>query len=644
MFSSSPALVGLGSSFFFAALVLALLPQAAARFSSIHFSPVKQCGNFSVDFAGGKAPAALPLSLTVLPVNGTPISIPLPLDAWNQTSETGAMITFLPFPAGTQFIASLDDAQGHGTALVSDVLVIDPPDSADTSCLPTDPVPFVPEYSINGTLSQCEPFSVTYDAARNISSPAIRAFVPRGGSFRINETESNGASGVDTYLMDVPRDLEVLLMFHDPNSGHNETTPILSVLGNVNSDSSCVPKNPLSTTANLDTSSSKDHVTPKIAIIVIAVCVGVVGVVALVMITWYLLHRRKVRRARKFSKLAASPTPNDPEKQMMQVRPATTTPGPLSPTGSSYDALDQYVRNPSYIRMGSALITPISPDPRDPFGEQSMGTILGPLSARDSFNSKLGATALGNGMNGSSTLALPPRSRNGTPSPLTVSGSAARQSEFDPATQPMAGTSPYWGGRLAVTPDNSLATNPDSILRRVRGSGNGSVSSVEIDRILEMATMYDATDIPELPQPVMTAPATLRQSAYMAGLESRRQSMAFSSLESSSPSQSRNSSPALSLSANQSTLRLGRTFREPPLAPLPSSPLPSPMARRSFDAVAEADTPRSSASTTRPLPVPPLALLSRNGTSSTRASTYSMDENDLDGFTILQPPAQRRSR
>ena len=264
MFPSLPALVGFGFySFLFAALALAPLPQVAANFNSITFSSVKQCGNFSVDFNGGKAPAALPLFLTVLPINGTPISIQLPVDAWNQTSETGAAITFLPFPAGTQFIASLDDADGRGTALVSDVLVIDPSDSGDTSCLPQNAAPFVPEYAVNGPLSQCESFSVNYDAAQNIGSPIVRAFVPKGKSFPVNETEANTTSGVDTYLMDVPRDSQVVLMFRDPNNGHNETTSILSVLGNVNSDSSCIPTNPLSTAATLETSSPQEHVTPK---------------------------------------------------------------------------------------------------------------------------------------------------------------------------------------------------------------------------------------------------------------------------------------------------------------------------------------------------------------------------------------------
>ena len=259
--SSSAALVGFG----FSLLAAALAPAADAKFASIQFSTVKQCGNFSVTFQGGKAPAALPLTLSVLPVNGTPIFIPLPFDVWNSTSETGAAITFLPLPEGTEFLASLDDANGRGTALVSDVLVIEASDSNDTSCLPTSRFPFVPRYTVNGTLNQCESFSVDFDATQNISSPTIRAFVPKGASFPINETEATSTSGVDTYVMDVPRDSTAVLLFQD-QSGYAETSTIVPILGDISSDTSCIPSDPLSTAATLETSdddTTSEHVTPK---------------------------------------------------------------------------------------------------------------------------------------------------------------------------------------------------------------------------------------------------------------------------------------------------------------------------------------------------------------------------------------------
>ncbi|KAI0755351.1 hypothetical protein C8Q80DRAFT_1094960 [Daedaleopsis nitida] len=657
MFSSSFAAL-VGSGFYCSLLAAALLPSVAARFASIHFSRVTQCGNFTVSFAGGKAPAALPLTLSVLPLNSTPVFIPLPIDAWNSTTKTGAAITFLPFTAGTEFIASLDDANGLGTALVSDILVIDPAESDDTSCLDTNPAPFVPRYAVNAPLRQCESFDVEYDPNTAADSPTVRAFVPKGKSFPVNQTVAAiSATGTDNYLMDVPRDSTVVLMFKDSN-GYAETTGTMPVLGDVNSDDSCVPTNPLSSAAILDYNADQPHarVTTKITVIIIAVCVGVVALVALVMIIWCIRSRRRTKRANSFSKVSS----RDPEKQMIQSqtgpRPlllqSTLSPvtSPVSPADSAYihGAPQQFVRDPPYIRMGSALVTPTSPDPNDPFGEQASGSILGPLSAsaRTSLKSRpLGSTALGNVAGGSSTLAL---QNSMSYSPAVRSSGLRRSSTFDM----IPGTSPYWGGRLAVTPDNSLASNPSSLLRRqasfasARTARTGSVSSVEIDRILEMATIYGAQDIlPDMPQPVHTAPATLRQSAYMAGRESRRTSAALTGSPYSSPAHSRNNSAtagapepasALSHSGSQTSLRMLRAYREPPLATLPSSPLNSPGIRPSLDMDGAGRASQLQSQQ------PHQSTLARAVSTRTMQSVYSEDGSGLEGFSMLQPPPRRR--
>ncbi|CDO70826.1 hypothetical protein BN946_scf184801.g18 [Trametes cinnabarina] len=639
---STPSAALVGCCFYYLLFaVLAPLP-AAARFASITFSQVKQCGNFSVYFAGGKAPAALPLTLSILPVNGTPVFITLPNDAWNSTAETGAAITFLPLPAGTQFIASLDDANGQGTALVSDVLVVDPSDTNDTSCLPTDVAPFVPRFKVDGPLRQCESFSVEFDPAQGLSAPSVRGLTPLGASFMVNQTDASlNSSGTATYTMDTKRDAQVLFLFSD-STGYKETSTLLPVFGDVESSTSCIPMNPLVNAASLDSTSSTEHITPKIAVIVIAVCGGVVALIATAMVTWFVIHRRKMREE-KFTKLNESKSAPDPEKQgSFRASPpprilTSVTASPISPVNSRYDGLTNYLRNPPYATMGSALVTPTSPDPRDPFGEQTVGSILGSLSARESMSAvnALGATALGNNGSGRAT----PTARNNTP--------VNRSSAFDPSTERMPGTSPYFG-RLAITPDNSLATNPDSVLRRPTSTQTGeSVSSQEIDHILEMATIYGSQDMPEVPQPAVTAPATLRGSAYMAGRESRRNSGILSPRYSPggtptktlSPGLIRSDSDVLSHSTSQSTLRLNR-FREPPLAPLPSSPLPSPNVRPSFDV--DGVPVRDSAS--GGLQVPYQSNLGRSISSATRSSAYSDDGNDLEGFTMLQPPARTAKR
>lgn len=388
--------------------------------------------------------------------------------------------------------------------------------------------------------------------------------------------------------------------------------------------------------------------------IVIAVCGGVVAIVAMAMVTWCVIHRRKAR-AQKFTKLAEAQSPTgpapDPEKQMAQAqdsrrvspppRIATSVNlSPISPVDTPYDDLTRYLRNPPYTGMtvGSSLHSPASPDLKDPFEEQQMGSLLGPLSARESLNARiaLGTTALGN--NGSS-LTLP----NVRDSSNMAYSPAARSSAFDPTTEHMPGTSPYFG-HLAITPDNSLASQ--SMLRRPASSQTSTtVSSQEIDHILEMATIYGAAELPDMPRPAVTAPATLRSSAYMAGRESRRESGVMSPTYSIAsprvfePMQGRTGSPTLSHKTSQSTVRTNR-FREPPLAQLPSSPLPSPGVQPSFDVdgVVVRDSGLSGLQVPR---APEPAALMRNLSSMTRASVYSTDDDGLDGFTMLQPPPRR---
>ncbi len=104
-------------------VLLASTQVVFANFTSVHFSAVNQCGPFSVNFTGGQLPTALPLTLTIVPFYARPVSIPIPLTGWDQETQSGsAVVDFLPLYEGTQFLASLDDADGNSLGLVSDVL------------------------------------------------------------------------------------------------------------------------------------------------------------------------------------------------------------------------------------------------------------------------------------------------------------------------------------------------------------------------------------------------------------------------------------------------------------------------------------------------------------------------------------------
>lgn len=210
---------------------------AFAHFETISFSPVRQCGNFTVSFAGGKLPPSLPLALTVVPLNGTPISIEIPDADWNSSSLTGAAITFLPFAAGTDFVASLDDADGVSTAQVSEVISVDASD--ETSCL--SKADTVQRYTADSSPSQCETFDVHFDPGVVSTPPTIRAFVPRNISTSVNLTSSaDVSSGQASYTMDVPEGDQVVLMFSD-ETGFRQSSGLLVVAGSSQNPTNCLP-------------------------------------------------------------------------------------------------------------------------------------------------------------------------------------------------------------------------------------------------------------------------------------------------------------------------------------------------------------------------------------------------------------------
>ncbi|OBZ68870.1 hypothetical protein A0H81_11042 [Grifola frondosa] len=137
-----------------------------------------------------------------------------------------------------------------------------------------------------------------------------------------------------------------------------------------------------------------------------------------------------------------------------------------------------------------------------------------------------------------------------------------------------------------------------------------------------MATIYSAGELVELPPPAVTASATIRSSAYLAGHESRRTSIlpAVYSPDAWTPSHIRSrtrSSMSMHSSAEQSD-----NVPRAPTCPLPSSPLPSPMPA-TFDHL-------------RVLPVD-VGL-------GTRVSEFSMNgfsEETIEAFRIFPQPGQQ---
>ena len=216
-------------------LFLFFLFSPATAFTAIHFSSIQQCGSFNVTFSGTK-PTALPLALTVVPFGSSavPISIPLPDPVWDTKTSTGVAIAFLPYPAGTIFIASLDDAQGRSTGFTSDIIKI--LQSDDTSCVST--AEKTRTYIAEPPFFQCRPFNVTFDPTQ-AAPPVVRLFIPNGQSLLLNQTQESFDPGTASFIMAAFRGQPTALLFRD-GSGRLQSTDLLTVVGDVTSSNLCL--------------------------------------------------------------------------------------------------------------------------------------------------------------------------------------------------------------------------------------------------------------------------------------------------------------------------------------------------------------------------------------------------------------------
>lgn len=220
------------------ALVLGLLAfgtPAVHSFNFIFFGAVKQCGSFTVKFVGGSPPTAMPLSLTVVPFGQSPLSIPIDSSAWNESTSTGAAVTFLPFPAGTTFVASLDDATGAGTGAVSDIIEVQGSD--DSTCLPAQSDDGPRLFNVVGSLAQCQTFDLHFDPNVTTAAPTARAFSPLGKTFPVNMTDYK--PGTAKYTMNAFHGSQVTLVFTDAE-GYSETTNLTTIQGNSLSKTKCL--------------------------------------------------------------------------------------------------------------------------------------------------------------------------------------------------------------------------------------------------------------------------------------------------------------------------------------------------------------------------------------------------------------------
>lgn len=204
-------------------LLLGVLPQVVFCTLKLSFSNATECEPVFASFHGQLNSSLQndPLSLQILPFNSTSTVVPLPSYA---TNSLGVNITFLPLPANTQFIATLNDPSGDSVSFVSDIFEIGAASPANTACL--SHTSFTPLYQIENSanVSQCEDFTISY--SKGSPPPAVELFNPRGFSYPLKLVSSTNATA--TYTMVALRQTQVMLMMSSGAGGQNQTSPLLT--------------------------------------------------------------------------------------------------------------------------------------------------------------------------------------------------------------------------------------------------------------------------------------------------------------------------------------------------------------------------------------------------------------------------------
>ncbi|KZT09298.1 uncharacterized protein LAESUDRAFT_756927 [Laetiporus sulphureus 93-53] len=577
-------------------LVLALGPQfALAIFDFVTYSPALQCAPFSVEFSGGTFPSALPLKLTVVPFhsNFTPFSFDIPDSAWNETTDTGLVTTFLPIKEGTDFVVSLDDANGVPTGPISQVIRVE--DFNDSACLEFEQVSKTKPFALASELSQCEQFNVTFNTSEVDAAPTIRAFIPGDTSFLVNSTSSDTARGVASYVMDALHGKEVVLMLN--GSGHSEATDLFIVGGSAASNATCLPT---SSTATNVTSSTTFTVTSSVlatsrasasstaaswsmtghsttlsqgAIIAVAAASAtIVLVILLAMVVWLYCSRRRryASAAANVEQCIVGASRSEDEKR--PIPPPIIVPSKAEswdihmetvPTPKSTDARvsASYGKNPLYTNSKFWLPSLTPPELNRAHSTRSLSRAP---SRSDYGRASRASMSMLSTSTASRSLQIADASGASRRVPLAIASAQSVRS--------MAGSQ-----RLPTSPTTTISTVDMEYFRDIAERYGGGIST-------------DAIPLP--PQPAWITKDTIRTSAYLAGLESTHilyapsspsapVRMRPSSLE---PAPLASSAHSLKSASERDQQPNSQVYREPPQALVPSSPVATSLSS-SYDTI-----------------------------------------------------------
>jgi hypothetical protein len=188
----------------------------------LSFTEAHQCEPFTFTIEGPLPQGqGRPTALSIIPFDSTPVVIPIP----NPEAGNGSFTTILPYPAGTQFLASLEDGRGATVLPASQVLKVGQGEKdGSQSCVKANPS-LVQHFTLLDKPAQCQEFSISYNTSAVPRPPQIRAYIPQGLSIPLNQTSADLITGTARYTMAVAAGMNVVL-FIDGENGIRETTEL----------------------------------------------------------------------------------------------------------------------------------------------------------------------------------------------------------------------------------------------------------------------------------------------------------------------------------------------------------------------------------------------------------------------------------
>lgn len=218
----------MASKFQLACVLLIVVIAVASSGTSFTFnvSQVTQCASVSISFSGMLDNDNIPTEITLLPSDAQAFYIDLPTSLRNTSTEID--VTFLPLPANTTFLLSLD-RHGKSVAPVSDFLTVGP--SSDAACLANATLSSLGIFQVSQNLSSCQPFSVIYNSSLIQNAPQIRLYQPGQNSSLVNLAANQSVAGNTTYVLPSVSNKSVLLI--DGGGAQTQTLTVQNSGGNL---------------------------------------------------------------------------------------------------------------------------------------------------------------------------------------------------------------------------------------------------------------------------------------------------------------------------------------------------------------------------------------------------------------------------